>query len=190
MLKDIIRFGLLSLAGGGLYVSSLFDANAQGFPFAISGSAPIPKVNQSGSPTFDKLRNEAIRKKIPLVIYMTGSSWCVHCNTFTKQYIKTSNFKSATERKFVFWLVDTKQIPGKKPGTIDFQMIPEEAANVVGPVNAKAPYIVLGPPAVFIIDPVSGKLLKTLFTKKAVEAEGKPLPKIIEDTWKAHTKKK
>lgn len=190
MFKNIFTAALLALTGIVTWEGVVFSAHAQGFPFTVSGTAPIPQVNKSGSPTFDKLRNEAIKKKVPLVIYMTGSSWCVHCNTFTKQYIKKSDFKSATGRKFIFWLVDTKRIPGKRPGTSDFKMIPEEAAKVVGPANAKAPYLTLGPPAVIIIDPVSGKLLKTLLTKKAVDAERKSLPKIIEETWKAHTKKK
>ena len=35
---------------------------------ALAQQAPVPAVNESGSPAFDKLRNEAIAKKVPLVI--------------------------------------------------------------------------------------------------------------------------
>lgn len=98
-------------------------------------------------------------------------------------YQKT-NFKNAAGKKFIFWLVDTKQVPGNSPGTFQFKMVPEEAAKIVGCVDSpRAPYVVLGPPAVFIIDPVSGELIKSLFPKSEVDKYGKPLDKIIEETW-------
>lgn len=63
---------------------------------ALAQQAPVPAVNESGSPAFDKLRNEAIAKKVPLVIYLTGSSWCVYCNIFTDKHIKERTFKRAS----------------------------------------------------------------------------------------------
>ena len=64
---------------------------------------------------------------------------------------KKTNFKNAAGKKFIFWLVDTKQVPGNSPGTFQFKMVPEEAAKIVGCVDSpRAPYVVLGPPAVFI----------------------------------------
>lgn len=152
--------------------------------FGFANKNRIPEVNKSGSPIFDKLRNEAIKKKLPLVIYMTGSSWCSQCNLFTREYIRKTDFNNAAGKKFIFWLVDTKQIPGKKPGTFKFKMVPEEAAKIVGSVNSpRAPYVVLGPPAVFIIDPVSGELIKSLFSRSEVDKYGKPLAKVIEEIW-------
>ena len=56
--------------------------------FGFANKDRIPEVNKSGSPVFDKLRNEAMKKKQPLVIYLTGSSWCSQCNIFTREYIK------------------------------------------------------------------------------------------------------
>ena len=80
--------------------------------------------------------------------------------------------------------MDTKQVPGNSPGTLQFKMLPEEAAKIVGCVDSpRAPYVVLGPPAVFIIDPVSGELIKSLFPKSEVDKYGKSLDKIIEETW-------
>ncbi|MBP7300937.1 MAG: thioredoxin family protein [Akkermansia sp.] len=158
--------------------------------FGFANKDRIPEVNKSGSPVFDKLRNEAMKKKLPLVIYLTGSSWCSQCNIFTREYIKKTNFKNAAGKKFIFWLVDTKQVPGNSPGTFQFKMVPEEAAKIVGCVDSpRAPYVVLGPPAVFIIDPVSGKLIKSLFSKSEVDKYGKPLAGIIEETWVEFSRK-
>ena len=76
------------------------------------------------------------------------------------------------------------------PGTFQFKMVPEEAAKIVGCVDSpRAPYVVLGPPAVFIIDPVSGKLIKSLFPKSEVDKYGKPLAGIIEETWAEFSRK-
>ncbi len=77
-----------------------------------------------------------MKKKLPLVIYLTGSSWCSRCNIFTREYIKKTNFKNAAGKKFIFWLVDTKQVPGNSPGTFKFKMVPEEAAKIVGCVDS------------------------------------------------------
>lgn len=179
-----------SVVGLGLFASS--SGMAQQLPpiFGFSNKSKIPAVNKSGSPVFDKLRNEAIKKKLPLVIYLTGSSWCSQCNIFTREYIKKTNFKNATGKKFIFWLVDTKQVQGKTKGTFNFKMIPEEAAKIVGCADSTgAPYVVLGPPAVFIIDPVSGELIKSLFTKSEVDKYGQPLAKIIEEVWKDFSNK-
>ena len=176
-------------------VSGLFAPQAgvaQQLPpiFGFANKDRIPEVNKSGSPVFDKLRNEAMKKKLPLVIYLTGSSWCSQCNIFTREYIKNTNFKNAAGKKFIFWLVDTKQVPGNSPGTFQFKMVPEEAAKIVGCVDSpRAPYVVLGPPAVFIIDPVSGKLIKSLFPKSEVDKYGKPLAGIIEETWAEFSRK-
>lgn len=85
---------------------------------ALAQQAPVPAVNESGSPAFDKLRNEAIAKKVPLVIYLTGSSWCVYCNIFTDKHIKERAFKRASGKKFIFWMVDTRQAPGRTPGPL------------------------------------------------------------------------
>ena len=144
--------------------------------FGFANKNRIPEVNKSGSPVFDKLRNEAMKKKLPLVIYLTGSSWCSRCNIFTREYIKKTNFKNAAGKKFIFWLVDTKQVPGNSPGTFKFKMVPEEAAKIVG--------------CVFIIDPVSGELIKSLFTKSEVDKYGKPLAGIIEEAWNNHVNRK
>jgi len=87
--------------------------------------------------------------------------------------------------------VDTKQVPGNSPGTFKFKMVPEEAAKIVGCADSpRAPYVVLGPPAVFIIDPVSGELIKSLFTKSEVDKYGKPLAGIIEEAWNNHVNRK
>lgn len=72
-----------------------------------------------------------MKKKLPLVIYLTGSSWCSQCNIFTREYIKKQISKCRRE-KFIFWLVDTKQAPGNSPGTFNFKMVPEEAAKSWG----------------------------------------------------------
>lgn len=56
-------------------------------------------------------------------------------------------------------------------------------------ISPRAPYVVLGPPAVFIIDPVSGKLIKSLFPKSEVDKYGKPLAGIIEETWAEFSRK-
>lgn len=151
---------------------------------------PIPAVNESGSAIFDQLRNEAIEKKIPLVIYMTGSSWCVYCNIFTKNHIRKDAFQRAIGSKFMFWLVDSKQIPGKHPNSFKFQFIPEEAAKVVGCLDSDAPYMTFGPPSVFILDPVSGKIIRKLVAEESVTKEGKPLEEIIERCWKEFGAKK
>ena len=67
----------------------------------------------------------------------------------------------------------------------------KEAAKIVGGVDSpRAPYVVLGPPAVFIIDPVSGELIKSLFTKSEVDKYGKPLAGIIEEAWNNHVNRK
>lgn len=151
---------------------------------ALAGRKAVPAVNESGSPAFDKLRNEAIAKNVPLVIYLTGSSWCVYCNIFTKKHIKEPVFQELTGKKFIFWMVDTGQAPGRSPGSFKFTFIPEEAGKVVGCIGSKAPYVVLGPPAVIILDPVSGKMIKKIVGREEVEKEGKSLPAIIEDCWK------
>ena len=57
-------------------------------------------------------------------------------------------------------------------------------------ISPRAPYVVLGPPAVFIIDPVSGELIKSLFTKSEVDNYGKPLAGIIEEAWNNHVNRK
>lgn len=151
---------------------------------ALAQQAPPPALNESGSPAFDTLRNEAIAKKVPLVIYLTGSSWCAYCNIFTNKHIKEDAFKRESGRKFIFWLVDTKQAPGRLPGTFTFQFVPEEAAKVVGCVGSKAPYVVFGPPAVIILDPVSGKVIKKMVSQRDMDKEGKSLPEVIKECWK------
>ena len=76
--------------------------------------------------------------------------------------------------------MDTKQVPGNSPGTFKFKMVPEEAAKIVGCADSpRAPYVVLGPPAVFIIDPVYGELINRLFTISEVEKYLKHLSGII-----------
>ena len=63
--------------------------------------------------------------------------------------------------------------------------------QIVGCADSpRAPYVVLGPPAVFIIDPVSGELIKSLFTKSEVDKYGKPLAGIIEEAWNNHVNRK
>jgi hypothetical protein len=151
---------------------------------ALAQQAPVPAVNESGSPAFDKLRNEAIAKKVPLVIYLTGSSWCVYCNIFTDKHIKERTFKRASGKKFIFWMVDTRQAPGRTPGSFTFQFVPEEAGKVVGCIGSKAPYVVFGPPAVIILDPVSGKMIKKMVSQGDMDKEGKSLPVVIEECWK------
>lgn len=150
----------------------------------LAKQMPVPAVNESGSPLFDKLRNEALAKKIPLVIYLTGSSWCAYCNIFTEKHIKEPAFEEASGKKFIFWLVDTGQEPGRSPGSFKFKFIPEETAKVVGCLDSKAPYIVFGPPAVIILDPVSGKVIKKMVSQGDMDKEGKPLSAVIEDCWK------
>lgn len=153
-------------------------------PAVGAEQAPVPAVHESGSPLFDKLRDEAIAKKVPLVIYLTGSSWCVYCNIFTKKHIKEPVFQELTGKKFIFWMVDTGQAPGRSPGSFRFTFIPEEAGKVVGCIGSKAPYVVFGPPAVMILDPVSGKMIKKLVSQGEMDEEGKSLPAVIEDSWK------
>lgn len=87
---------------------------------ALAQQAPVPAVNESGSPAFDKLRNEAIAKKVPLVIYLTGSSWCVYCNIFTDKHIKERTFKRASGKKFIFWW----WIPGRLRKDTGFLYLP------------------------------------------------------------------
>lgn len=151
---------------------------------ALARQAPVPAVNESGSPAFDKLRNEAIARKVPLVIYLTGASWCVHCNIFTDKHIKERAFKRESGKNFIFWMVDTRQAPGRSPGSFTFQFVPEEAAKVVGCAGSKAPYVVFGPPAVLILDPVSGKVIKRMVSQGDMDKEGKPLPAVIRECWK------
>lgn len=151
---------------------------------ALAQQAPLPAANESGSPAFDTLRNEAIAKKVPLVIYLTGSSWCSYCNIFTNKHIKERIFKRESGEKFIFWLVDTRQAPGRSPGSFTFQFIPEEAAKVVGCAGSKAPYVVFGPPAVIILDPVSGKVIKRMAGQGDMDKEGKSLPAVIKECWK------
>lgn len=180
-----------SAAVSGLFAPQAGIAQQRPPIFGFANKNRIPEVNKSGSPVFDKLRNEAMKKKLPLVIYLTGSSWCSRCNIFTREYIKKTNFKNAAGKKFIFWLVDTKQVPGNSPGTFKFKMVPEEAAKIVRCADSpRAPYVVLGPPAVFIIDPVSGELIKSLFTKSEVDKYGKPLAGIIEEAWNNHVNRK
>ena len=96
--------------------------------FGFANKDRIPEVNKSGSPVFDTLRNEAMKKKQTLVIYLTGSSWCSQCNIFTREYIKKTNFKNAAGKKFLIWLVETKQVPRKSPWKYLFKIVTEEAA--------------------------------------------------------------
>lgn len=153
-------------------------------PAAVLAEQPsVPAVHESGSPVFDRLRDEAIAKKVPLVIYLTGSSWCVYCNIFTKKHIKEPSFEKASGKQFIFWMVDTGQEPGKSPGSFKFKFIPEEAAKVVGCVGSKAPYVVFGPPAVIILDPVSGKMIKKMVSQGEMDKEGKSLPAVIKESW-------
>lgn len=151
---------------------------------ALAQQMPVPAVKESGSPVFDKLRDEAIAKKVPLVICLTGSSWCVYCNIFTDKHIKERAFKRDSGKKFIFWMVDTRQAPGRTPGSFTFQFVPEEAGKVVGCIGSKAPYVVFGPPAVIILDPVSGKVIKKMVSQGDMDKEGKSLPAVIEDSWK------
>lgn len=151
---------------------------------ALAQQTPPPAVNESGSPVFDKLRNEAIAKKVPLVIYLTGSSWCVYCNIFTDKHIKERDFKMESGKKFIFWMVDTGQEPGRSPGSFTFKFIPEEAGKVVGCLGSRAPYVVFGPPAVIILDPVSGKVIKRMVSQGDMDKEGKSLPAVIGECWK------
>lgn len=151
---------------------------------ALAKQTPPPAVNESGSPVFDKLRHEAIAKKVPLVIYLTGSSWCAYCNIFTNTHIKERVFKRDSGKKFIFWLVDTRQAPGRSPGSFTFQFVPEEAARVVGCAGSRAPYVVFGPPAVIILDPVSGKVIKSMVSQGDLDKEGKSLPAAIQECWK------
>ena len=69
--------------------------------FGFANKNRIPEVNKSGSPVFDKLRNEAMKKKLPLVIYLTGSSWCSRCNIFTREYIKNKFQKCRREEIYI-----------------------------------------------------------------------------------------
>ncbi len=165
---------------------------AQGPPpiFGFTNKKNIPAPGKSGSPIYEKLRSEATKKKLPLVIYVTGSKWCAKCNVCTNVYIKKPEFKAATGKKFMFWMVDTEQKVGARPGTFKFVMVPAEAAKVVGCIdNQKAPYVIFGPPAVLIIDPVSGELIKSLPGKSEIDRYKKPLETIISDTWKEFSAK-
>ncbi len=168
-------------------------AEAQGPPpiFGFTNKKNIPAVNKSGSPTFDKLRNQAMKKKIPLVIYVTGSKWCSKCNVCTNAHIKKPGFKAAMDKKFMFWMVDTEQKAGSRAGTFNFVMVPQEAAKVVGCIdNQGAPYVIFGPPAVLIIDPFYGELIKSLPGKSEIDRHKKPLETIIAEAWKDYVAKK
>jgi hypothetical protein len=54
----------------------------------------------------------------------------------------------------------------------------------VGCIGSKAPYVVFGPPAVIILDPVSGKMIKKMVSQGDMDKEGKSLPAVIEECWK------
>ncbi len=72
-------------------------------------------------------------------------------------------------------MVDTRQAPGRTPGSFTFQFVPEEAGKVVGCIGSKAPYVVFGPPAVIILDPVSGKMIKKMVSQGGY-GQGRQVP--------------
>lgn len=151
------------------------------------------KVKQAAevSPIFAAMQKEARARNCPMVIYITGSSWCPHCNHFTKDFIDTPGFQKAAESDFVFWKVDTKitkDTTSDHPNAITFIMVPEEAQTVVGPCGRGAAYEFLGPPSVMLLSP-EGKLLHIIFGKGEAAAFGKPLEKAIMDIWTRHKNK-
>lgn len=151
------------------------------------------KVRQAAevSPIFAAMQKEARAMNCPMVIYITGSSWCPHCNHFTKDFIDTPGFQKAAESDFVFWKVDTKitkDTTSDHPNAITFIMVPEEAQTVVGPCGRGAAYEFLGPPSVMLLSP-EGKLLHIIFGKGEAAAFGKPLEKAIMDIWTRHKNK-
>ena len=145
----------------------------------------------AGSPTFAAMQKKARANNCPIVIYITGSSWCPHCNTFTKEFIDTPGFQKAAKSDFVFWKVDTKitkDTTSDHPNAITFIMVPEEAKTVVGPCGRGAPYEFLGPPTVMIISP-DGKLLRIILGKGEASSFGKPLEAAVMDIWTQHKNK-
>ena len=156
----------------------------------ISGNVPASpqKAESSGCVQYDKILKQAKNKRRPIVIEITGTSWCVHCREFTKKYVDTPAFKRANGKDFIFWTVDTKQIPGRTPGSFTFGFIPEDAAQVVGCLGSKAPYTVFGPPAIIVVDPMSGKMLAEFTGRSELEKSGKTLDEYVASLWKEHLK--
>lgn len=146
------------------------------------------KAEGSGCAQFDQILKKAAKKHRPIVIEMTGTSWCVHCREFTKKYVDTPAFNRADGKDFFFWTVDTKQIPGRVPGSFTFGFIPEDAGNVVGCAGSKAPYIVFGPPAIIVIDPLSGKALAQFTGDSELKKSGKTLEAYVTSLWKEHVR--
>ncbi len=164
---------------------------AQGPIFGFTNKKNIPAVNKSGCPSFDKLRNQAIKKKLPLVIYVTGSKWCSKCYVCTNAHIKKPGFQAAAGKKLIFWKEDTVQKPSGRPENIKIRMVPEDAGKVVGCIdNQKAPYVIFGPPAVLILDPYSGELINSMPGKSEIDKHKKPLENVIAEIWKGYVEKK
>lgn len=146
----------------------------------------LPATEGSGCSRFDQILKQAKRKRLPIVIELTGTSWCVHCREFTKKYVDTPAFRRVEGKEFIFWTVDTKQIPGRTPGSFTFGFIPKDAGKVVGCMGSKAPYVVFGPPAIIVIDPATGQLLAQFTGGTSLEKTGETLDKYVASLWKKH----
>lgn len=168
-----------------LFLCLLLSVATPAFSPSTHAAEPACAANPSGSPIFDQLRQKAVKLKCPLVIHLTGTSWCPHCVAFTKKHMETPSFRQGEGKQFVVWSVDTKLVPlaGGSPGAMTFSFIPEEAAKVIGCLGSKAPYIVLGPPAVVIIDPVSGKKLDHCIGASKFTDKGMTLDEYILSVW-------
>jgi thioredoxin-related protein len=94
----------------------------------------------------DQAKQIAVTKNKPILVYFTGSDWCMWCMKLDKEVFSKQEFKDYLKENFI-------------PVVIDFPMYQEQSAAIRRKhEKLKAKYAVQGFPTLFLLNP-QGKIL-------------------------------
>jgi len=121
---------------------------------------------------------QAEKQSKSVVLFFTGSDWCVWCKKLEKESLATSNFSDATIDKFVFLMVD---FPRKKKISTKLSQQNE---------NLKKYYNVTAFPTVVIINPSGEKIGTTGYQKGGGEQYAEHLIAMVDGKMKGNQSEK
>ena len=102
---------------------------------------------------FEKAKKVAAEKKIPILVYFSGSDWCVWCQKLDKEVFSQKKFQDYVKDKFVLLMIDFPRA-GK-------QSLEEKQINKA----MVQKYEIMGYPTVLVLDAKGKEMGRTSYLR-------------------------